>query len=146
MKVADILKAKGRSVETIEPWANVAEAVRKLTGPPEIGVLVVCADAERRIAGVLGERFLVRAIAKHGAQLPDMQVSDVMSRNFPTCSPQDSVTYLMQEMTRSRHRHMPVIEDGKLCGLVSIGDVVKNRLEEMELETNVLRDLYAVRR
>ncbi|MQA13394.1 MAG: CBS domain-containing protein [Pseudonocardiaceae bacterium] len=146
MKVEAILKSKGRSVETIEPWATVAEAVRRLAGPPQLGALVVCADSERRVAGVISERYIVTALAKHGAQLPDLQVEDVMSKDFPVCSLQDSVVHVMQEMTRSRHRHLPVVEHGTLCGLVSIGDLVKNRLEEMEVERGVLRDLYAVRR
>lgn len=146
MKVEGILKSKGRSVETIEPWATVAEAVGRLTGPPRIGALVVCEDAERRVAGIIGERDLIPALSKHGARLLEMQVAVVMSRDVPVCSPDDSIAYLMLEMTRSRYRHMPVVDGGKLSGLISIGDVVKARLEEMELETGVLRDLYIARR
>lgn len=142
MKVEGILKSKGRSVEIVQPWVTVAAAVRKLVGPPQIGALVVCADAERRVAGIIDERTIVRALGKYGAQLLDKQVEDVMLHNFPVCSSDDSVAYLMLEMTRSRNRHLPVVEDGKLSGLVSIGDVVKHRLAEMELETGVLRDMY----
>lgn len=142
MKVEGILKSKGRSVETVQPWVTVAEAVRRLTGPPQIGALVVCADAERRVAGIIDERNIVRALGKYGTQLLEKQVADVMSHNFPVCSPDDSIAYLMLEMTRSRNRHMPVIDHGTLAGLVSIGDVVKHRLAEMELETGVLRDMY----
>ncbi len=142
MKVEGILKSKGRSVEIVQPWVTVAAAVRKLVGPPQIGALVVCADAERRVAGIIDERTIVRALGKYGAQLLDKQVEDVMLHNFPLCSPDDSIAYLMLEMTRSRNRHLPVVEDGKLSGLVSIGDVVKHRLAEMELETGVLRDMY----
>lgn len=142
MKVEGILKSKGRSVEIVQPWATVNEAVRRLVGPPQIGALVVCADADRRVAGIIDERTIVRALGKYGPQLLDKQVSDVMLHNFPVCAPDDSVAYLMLEMTRSRNRHLPVVEHGKLAGLVSIGDVVKHRLAEMELETGVLRDLY----
>ncbi|MGH3979634.1 MAG: CBS domain-containing protein [Pseudonocardiaceae bacterium] len=142
MKVEGILKSKGRSVEVVQPWVTVAEAVRRLVGPPQIGALVVCADAERRVAGIINERNIVRALAKYGTQVLDMQVADVMSQHIPVCSPEDSIAYLMLEMTRSRNRHLPVVEHGKLSGVVSIGDVVKHRLAEMELETGVLRDLY----
>ncbi len=145
MKVEGILKSKGRSVEVIEPWASVAEAVRRLNGPPTIGALVVCADAARRVAGMITERDIVRALGKHGTRVLDMQVEDVMSRHVPVCSPEDSVASLMQEMTRSRYRQVPVVENNRLIGIVSIGDVVKERLAEMELETGVLRDLYIAR-
>lgn len=142
MKVEGILKSKGRSVEIVQPWVTVADAVRKLMGPPQIGALVVCADAERRVAGIVDERSIVRALGKHGTQVLEMQVGDVMSGHVPTCSADDSIAYLMLEMTRSRNRHVPVVEHGTLSGLVSIGDVVKHRLAEMELETGVLRDMY----
>jgi CBS domain-containing protein len=74
-----------------------------------------------------------------------MRVTDVMSRNVPVCSPQDSIARLMRQMTTSRYRHVPVVDRGKLVGLVSIGDIVKARIAEMELETNLLRDLYIAR-
>ncbi len=142
MKVEGILKSKGREVEVVQPWVTVDEAVRKLAGPPQIGALVVCADAERRVAGVLNERNIVNALGKYGAKLLDMEVAEIMSRNVPTCTLEDSIAYLMMEMTRSRNRHLPVVDHGKLAGMVSIGDVVKHRLAEMELETGVLRDMY----
>jgi len=146
MKVEEILKSKGRSVVTIQPWVSVAEAVRRLNGPPQIGALVVCADAERReIAGTITERDIIRGLDKHGPELLAMQVSDVMSRGVPVCSREDSIARLMQKMTTSRYRHLPVVEDGRLVGLVSIGDVVKGRLADMELETGLLRDLYIAR-
>lgn len=145
MKVEGILKSKGRAVEVIEPWASVDEAVRRLNGPPTIGALVVCADATRRVAGMITERDIVRALGKHGTRVLEMQVEDVMSRHVPVSSPEDSVASLMQEMTRSRYRQVPVVENNRLIGIVSIGDVVKERLAEMELETGVLRDLYIAR-
>lgn len=146
MKVAEILKSKGRSVETIEPEATIADAVGRLHGPPQIGALVVCSDeGQQPIDGTLTERDIIRGLSKYGAQLLTMRVVDVMSRNVPVCGPQDSIARLMQQMTTSRYRHLPVIHQGKLAGLVSIGDVVKARIADMELETGLLRDLYIAR-
>lgn len=146
MKVKEILKSKGRSVETIGPEASIAETVRRLCGPPPIGALVVCADEERRhILGTITERNIIRALGKHGARTLAMQVADVMSRNVPVCSPEDNITRLMQQMTVTRYRHVPVAVNGELAGLVSIGDVLKGRLSDMELETGLLRDLYIAR-
>jgi len=146
VKVEEILKAKGRTVYTITPEATVAEAVTRLNGPPRIGALVVCPEGDQRVVGMLTERDLIRALGKHGMQLLAMQVAQVMSRQAPLCSSGDSIAHLMREMTRSRHRHLAVVDDGKLAGLMSIGDVVKYRVEEMELEAGVLRDLYIARR
>lgn len=146
MKVEEILKAKGRAVETIEPGASMAEAVGRLIGPPQIGALVICdEEGQRPIAGTLTERDIIRALGKYGAKLLTMRVADVMSRNVPVCAPQDSIARLMQQMTTSRYRHLPVVQQGKLVGLVSIGDVVKARVADMELETGLLRDLYIAR-
>jgi CBS domain-containing protein len=146
MKVEEILKSKGRSVETIEADASIAEAIGRLNGPPQIGALVVPDElGQRPFAGTLTERDIIRALGKYGARLLTMRVTDVMSRNVPTCSPQDSIARLMQQMTTSRYRHVPVVERGELAGLISIGDVVKARVADMELETSLLRDLYIAR-
>lgn len=146
MKVEEILKFKGSSVVTIELSATIAEAVHKLNGPPQIGALVVRSDdVQRRIVGTVTERDIIRALGKHGSALLSMQVSEVMSRNVPVCSPQDNIARLAQQMTSSRYRHMPVVDRAELVGLVSIGDVVKARLTDMELETGLLRDLYIAR-
>ncbi len=146
MKVAEILKSKGQSVETIEADATIAEAVGRLNGPPQIGALVVGDDDEQRpFVGTLTERDIIRGLGKYGAKLLTMQVTTVMSRNIPVCSPEDSITRLMQQMTASRYRHLPVLDHGELAGLVSIGDVVKARIADMELETGLLRDLYIAR-
>lgn len=146
MKVEDILKSKGRSVETIELRASIAEAVRRLNGPPQLGALVVRSDdTQRRIVGTITERDIIRALGKYGSTLLSMQVTQVMSRNVPVCSPQDNIARLAQRMTNSRYRHMPVADRGTLVGLVSIGDVVKARLTDMELETGLLRDLCIAR-
>ncbi|MDQ3762767.1 MAG: CBS domain-containing protein [Actinomycetota bacterium] len=146
MKVEEILKSKGRSVETIEADASITEAIRRLNDPPQIGALVIRGEeGTRPTAGTLTERDIIRALGKYGARLLSMQVADVMSRNVPVCSPEDSIARLMQQMTASRYRHLPVIHRGKLAGLVSIGDVVKARVADMELETSLLRDLYIAR-
>lgn len=146
MKVEEILKSKGRSVEMIEADASIAEAIGRLNGPPQIGALVVPDElGQRPFAGTLTERDIIRALGKYSAKLLTMRVSDAMSRNVPVCAPQDSITRVMQQMTASRYRHLPVVDQGKLAGLVSIGDVVKARIADMELETGLLRDLYIAR-
>ncbi|MGH3855200.1 MAG: CBS domain-containing protein [Pseudonocardiaceae bacterium] len=146
MKVEEILKSKGRSVETIEADASIAEAIGRLNGPPQIGALVVHDEDEPApVVGTLTERDIIRGLSKYGAKLLTMPVARVMSHNVPICSPEDSITRLMHQMTASRYRHLPVVDRGKLAGLVSIGDVVKARVADMELETNLLRDLYIAR-
>ena len=144
MKVEGILKAKGREAETIPPDATVPLVLHKLS-TLGIGALVVSGDG-REVLGTVSERDIVRALNRHGERILEQRVADVMSRGGPTCTPDESLHDLMAAMTRSRHRHVPVVEDGRLCGLVSIGDVVKHRLEEMELEVNVLRDRYIASR
>lgn len=144
MNVKSILEAKGYSVETIRPDATLDLAVHRLAAK-EIGALVVTADG-RRLDGVLSDRDVTRGLARHGGRLLEMQVSRVMSKQVPVCSPDTSIRDAMAEMTRSRHRHLPVVEGGALRGLVSIGDVVKHRLEEMQLEASVLRDAYIAAR
>ncbi len=144
MRVEGILKTKGRGVEIAAPDTDLRVVLHKLSALG-IGALVVSPDG-RAIMGTISERDVVRALNKHGAALLDLQAKDIMSRKVPTCSPDDLLQRVMADMTRSRHRHIPVVdESGFLCGLVSIGDVVKHRLEEMELETNVLRDAYIAR-
>jgi CBS domain-containing protein len=146
MKVEEILKSKGRSVKTIETEASIAEAISRLNGPPQIGALVVRDnDGQQPFVGTLTERDIIRGFGKYGAKLLTMQVTKVMSRNVPVCTSGDSITRLMQQMTASHYRHLPVVDRGKLAGLVSIGDVVKARIADMELETNLLRDLYIAR-
>ena len=144
MRVQSILEKKGRHVDTIAPDASVLFAVHKLTAE-NIGALVVSSDGVR-VEGVLSERDLVRGLARRGADLLDAPVASVMARGVPVCSPDDLLSAVMGQMTRTRNRHLPVVVQGRLSGIVSIGDVVKHRLEDMELETNVLRDAYLTRR
>ena len=145
MKVEAILKAKGRVVQTTTPEADLRLVVHKLSSLG-IGALVVSPDG-RTVKGTISERDIVRGLNKHGGSVLELRATDVMTPNPPTCSPEDLLQQVMADMTRTRHRHVPVVdEDGSLCGIVSIGDVVKYRLDEMELETSVLRDAYIARR
>ena len=144
MKVSQILDSKGHALETIRPEATVALAAHRLAALG-IGALVVSTDGEH-LEGVLSERDLVRGFARLGARMLDSEVAAVMSRAVPTCTPDTSLKDAMAEMTRSRHRHLPVVDHGVLRGVLSIGDVVKHRLEEMELEASVLRDAYIAHR
>ena len=138
MKVESILKSKGHEVHTVSSELSMVLAIHELS-TRRIGALVVSDDG-RTVDGLLTEREVVRGLAKHGAALLDLRVRDVMARNVPLCSSQDSIRDAMAEMTRSRNRHLPVVDRGALAGLISIGDVVKHRLEELELEALVLRD------
>lgn len=145
MRVESILKAKGREVETTSPDTDLRLVVNKLSSLG-VGALVVSADG-KTVKGTISERDIVRGLNKHGNAALDLQAGDVMSRSAPTCSPNDLLQDVMAKMTQTRHRHVPVLdENGHLCGIVSIGDVVKHRLDEMELEANVLRDAYIARR
>jgi len=144
MKVETILKAKGGHVVTVQPNATVGTAIRRLK-LERIGALVVSQNGVE-LQGMISERDIVLGLAEHGGGLLQLQVAELMTREVRTCTPQDSIKHVMGEMTRSRVRHLPVIEHGKLVGVVSIGDVVKNRLEEVELEASVLRDAYIAAR
>ena len=138
MKVQDLLSAKGPEVATIEPDATIPAAVERLK-QKRIGAMVV-SQSGTDLAGIISERDVVRGLASHGEKLMTMRVSDFMTKDVKTCAPGDKVTEVMAIMTNSRIRHLPVTVDGKLTGIISIGDVVKHRLEELEAETTVLRD------
>ncbi|MDP8975869.1 MAG: CBS domain-containing protein [Actinomycetota bacterium] len=143
MKVEGILKDKGHEVQTVGPDTAVVLAVDRLSSM-QIGALVVSGDGQR-VEGVISERDVVRGLAHHGQRLLDLKVSEVMARHVPVCSPDDPIQDVMAQMTRTRNRHIPVVHDSRLYGLVSIGDLLKHRLEELELQTNVLRDSYISR-
>lgn len=143
MKVENILQSKGWAVETISAGATIPHAIHRLTSAG-IGALVV-SDDDETVLGTISERDIVWALSRYGAEVLDLQVADCMTRGGPVCAVEDTVQDAMAEMTRRRQRHLPVLRDGKLCGLISLGDVVKNRLDELELETNVLRDAYISR-
>ncbi len=142
MKVADILAHKGNRVVTIKSDASLRTAIKRLA-LERIGALVVSDDGEH-VDGVLSERDVVMALAEQGGEIlePSRRVEAFMTRSVRVCTPEDSIAHLMRVMTLHRIRHLPVVEDGRLVGIVSIGDVVKNRLEELEMETSVLRDAW----
>ncbi len=139
MNLQRLLKTKGDRVVTTYPEMTIQTIARRMT-VEGIGAIVVLHSADDRIAGIISERDIARALGEHGAKLLKMRVADVMTTSVRICIPRDSVKHVMTVMAHSRIRHLPVIDDGGLCGIISIGDVVKNRLREKELEVNVLRD------
>jgi CBS domain-containing protein len=143
MKIADILDTKGSTVHSVLPWLTVAEVVERL-GKLGIGAVLVC-DEHHEIQGIVSERDIVRALRKHRAALLTMPVSEVMTHYVQTTRPDETVAHAMARMTSGRYRHLPVLENGRLVGMVSIGDLVKHRVREMELETGVLRDALIAR-
>ena len=138
MTVHAILTRKGSTVCTIEPRASVADAAKSLAYHG-IGALVVV-DAGGQTVGIISERDIVRALSAKGGAALQTPVAQVMTREVTICSRQDKVVDLMRRMTEGRFRHFPVIEEGLLVGIVSIGDIVKSRLEELEQETNALSE------
>jgi CBS domain-containing protein len=141
MNVHTILRGKGKSVVTIHPDATIERAVAVLR-LRSIGALVVSDDGEK-VAGILSERDIVDALGQYGSELLSVSVSEVMTCPVVTCEPDDSVAELMAEMTNRRIRHFPVMEDGRLVGIVSIGDLVKSRLDEIEFEAHSMRSFIA---
>ncbi len=139
MTIESILRQKGTNVTTIAPDASVKRAADWLR-VQNIGALVV--TSENAILGLISEREIVHAFSRYGETAGSMLVKEIMQYGVHSVSPDESVNRVMNLMTHHRVRHMPVLRDGKLVGIVSIGDVVKHRLEDLELETNVLRDVY----
>ncbi len=138
MLIAQILAGKGSNVISTRPEATIAE-VAGLLKQKRIGAVVVV-DADGALCGIISERDLARGLADHGGGLLEMKVAQLMTRGVVTCAPEDDVTSLMKRMTDGRFRHLPVVKDGALSGIISIGDVVKHRLEELETETHMLQD------
>jgi CBS domain-containing protein len=138
MNVKAILAAKGGDIVSIEPTADLAAAAQLMSGR-RIGAVVI-RGVGGRLSGILSERDIVRAIAEHGAAALGLPVAQVMTRNVMTCGEHDTVAELMEQMTAGKFRHIPVVNDGRLVGLVSIGDVVKQRVEEFERESEAMRD------
>jgi len=138
MTVGIILAAKGRDIVTIDPGASLAEAVR-LLAEKRIGAALIL-GADHRIVGIISERDVVRALAEGGAAALDQPVSRTMTRKVETCNERDTVSSIMERMTTRKFRHMPVVDQGRLVGVVSIGDIVKHRLQEMEHESVAMRD------
>jgi CBS domain-containing protein len=138
MNVRNILSAKGGEVVTIEPNASLASAATRLAAR-KIGALVVI-GAEHRVIGILSERDIVQELAIRGAAALDRPLSEVMTRKVTTCGQSDTISSVMERMTEGKFRHLPVLEQSRLIGIVSIGDIVKHRLQEMEHEQSALRD------
>lgn len=142
MRIESVLQQKGEFVAVIRPETTVKEALGELTRHG-IGALVVSADG-RVPTGIVSERDVVRALDRSGPGCLDRPVSSIMSTDLQTCGPDDEVETLMAIMTRYRVRHVPVLRDGALAGIVSIGDVVKNRMDELEADRRALVDfIYA---
>lgn len=145
MTIESILRRKGTDVATITPDATVKRAADWLRAK-NIGALVVTGETGA-VLGLISEREIVHAFSRLGGEAAaPTRVKDVMQHGVTTISPDESINRVMNLMTHHRVRHMPVLRDGKLAGIVSIGDVLKHRLEDLELETNVLRDVYNVAR
>jgi CBS domain-containing protein len=138
MNVKTILATKGGDVISIEPGADLAAAVNLLS-KHRIGAVLI-RGAGGRLAGILSERDIVHALAEHGSDALSLQVGQVMTRNVTTCGEDDTIASIMEQMTAGKFRHMPVVTKGELVGLVSIGDVVKQRVGEIEHESEALRD------
>jgi CBS domain-containing protein len=141
MKVSDILQIKGSDVKTVRPDTSARELSVRLH-VEQIGAMVVSRDG-RSVEGIISERDLAYGLAAHGSELPTLPVSTLMTKAVVVCSPEDSIIHVMKLMTQRRIRHLPVQEGDRLIGIISIGDVLKHRVDELELEANVMRD-YAV--
>lgn len=137
MTVRSILNTKGHQIMSVEPDAKLADAI-KLLAEKKIGAVLVMNQS--RLEGILSERDIVRVLGERGARVLEVPVSEVMTRKVVTCKETDTVAELMETMTTGKFRHLPVVENGKVVGLISIGDVVKRRVQEYESEQEALRD------
>lgn len=138
MTVSTVLAGKGRNVVTIDPGATLADAAQLLTEKRIGAVLIV--GAEHRVIGIISERDIVRALAERGAAVLTEPVSRTMTRKVETCKESEPISNIMERMTDGKFRHIPVVDQGRLVGIISIGDVVKHRLHEMERESAAMRD------
>jgi CBS domain-containing protein len=138
MTIGMILADKGREIVSIEPAATLKFAAT-LLAEKRIGAVVVL-GADHRIIGILSERDIVRAIGERGVAALDEPVSQTMTRKVSTCTEGETLVAIMERMTQGKFRHVPVVEQGRLTGIVSIGDVVKHRLREMERDSAAMRD------
>lgn len=138
-EISSILNDKGSVVHTIERDANVTRAADLMR---KRGIAALVVTEGESVIGLIGEREIVAAVADAGDRITSLKVRDVMDKAPETCAPDDQILRVMATMTRKRRRHVPVVENGRLCGIVSIGDMIKFRLDQMDLETRVLRDAY----
>ena len=137
MTVRSILDSKGHQVQGVEPDAKLSAAI-KILSERKIGAVLVM--SEGRLDGILSERDIVRVLGERGAKVLDEPVSAVMTHKVVSCRQSDTVSGIMEMMTLGKFRHLPVVEDGKVVGLISIGDIVKRRVHEYEAEQEALRD------
>ena len=138
MTVKAILDTKGSDVATVAPNADVVSAI-KLLAERRIGALVVV-DSDRVVAGIISERDIIRVLAEYGTAALAQPVEQVMTSKVVTCTRGETVSSVMELMTAGKFRHLPVVEHGRLTGIISIGDVVKYRVQEIETESATLRD------
>jgi CBS domain-containing protein len=143
MHVSDILKAKGSKVITIRPDLSIEHIAQRLRAE-RVGALVV-SQSGTTVDGIISERDVAHGLAEHGAGILSRTAAELMTKAVVTCSPNDTIAHVAKVMTHQRMRHLPVTEGTRLVGIVSIGDVVRHRLDELEFEASVLRD-YAVAR
>ena len=137
MTVRSILDTKGHQIQSVEPDAKLSAAV-KILAERKIGAVLVMNQG--RLEGILSERDIVRVLSERGAGVLDEPVSSVMTRKVVTCKETDTVAELMETMTTGKFRHLPVVDNGTVVGLISIGDIVKRRVQEYEAEQEALRD------
>lgn len=137
MTVRSILNTKGHQIVSVEPDAKLSAAIG-LLAEKKIGAVLVMNQS--RLEGILSERDIVRVLGERGAGVLDAPVSEVMTRKVVTCKETDTVAELMEMMTTGKFRHLPVVDNGKVVGLISIGDIVKRRVQEYEAEQAALRD------
>jgi CBS domain-containing protein len=140
MRISDVLRSKGSAVATVDPGISVSGLIGELARHNIGAMVVVESDA---VVGIVSERDVVRQIHERGADLLNARVSEIMTRSVFTCLPTDSVDSLAATMTERRIRHMPVVVDRRLVGIVSIGDVVKSRIGELESDRDQLESYIA---
>jgi len=143
MSIQSILDRKGGGVITISPNASLRHAAEQML---ENGIAALVVTSGDMIAGIMSEREIVKAIARHGEAALALPVMETLAPGIFRIAPRDSLKHAMNLMTRYRVRHLPVVDDGQLVGIVSIGDIVKRRVEDLEMESNVLRDVYIAAR
>jgi CBS domain-containing protein len=141
MNIAQILKAKGRAVATVRPDATLFDIINRLT-QKKIGAIVVVGD-NGEVVGIVSERDIIRRLAERGEGALKEQVSQSMTSSVISCHETSTIDEIMELMTQGRFRHVPVIEDGALVGIVSIGDIVKNHIAEVEMEVTAMRGYFA---
>ena len=141
MNIAQILKAKGRAVATVRPDAPLSEIIDRLA-QKRIGAIVVVGD-NGEVVGIISERDIIRRLAEQGEAALKESVSLAMTSSVVSCQSTSTIDEIMETMTQGRFRHVPVIEDGALVGIVSIGDIVKNHIAEVEMEVTAMRGYFA---